>query len=56
MSSAYETLEELASVLGLNIQEVLQRAVGSGNADGAEGVAPLASQLRSQGLSYQERP
>ena len=31
---AYGTMEGLASVLGLDIQEVLQRAVGSGDADG----------------------
>ena len=35
---AYGTMEGLASVLGLDIQEVLQRAVGAG--DGGEGSAP----------------
>ena len=37
---AYGTMEGLASVLGLDIQEVLQRAVGSSDADGGEGSAP----------------
>ena len=37
---AYGTMEGLASVLGLDIQEVLQRAVGSGDADGAGASAP----------------
>ena len=38
---AYETMEGLASGLGLDIQEVLQRAVGSGDADGGEATAEL---------------
>ena len=37
---AYGTMEGLASVLGLDIQEVLQRAVGSGSADGGAGSTP----------------
>ena len=36
---AYGTMERLASVLGLDIQEVLQRAVGSG--DGGEATPEL---------------
>ena len=38
---AYGTMEGLASVLGLDIQEVLQRAVGSGDEDGGQGAAKL---------------
>ena len=37
---AYGTMEGLASVLGLDIQKVLERAVGSGDADGGGGSAP----------------
>ncbi len=37
---AYGTMEGLASVLGLDIQEVLQRAVGSGSEDGGAGSTP----------------
>ncbi|WP_419940977.1 hypothetical protein [Candidatus Palauibacter sp.] len=40
MRGAYGTMEGLASVLGLDIQKVLQRAVGSGDSDGGEGSAP----------------
>ncbi|WP_419936654.1 hypothetical protein [Candidatus Palauibacter sp.] len=40
MRGAYGTMEGLASVLGLDIQKVLQRAVGSSDADGGEGSAP----------------
>ncbi|WP_420447448.1 hypothetical protein [Candidatus Palauibacter sp.] len=37
---AYGTMERLASVLGLDLQEVLQRAVGSRDAEGGEASAP----------------
>ena len=37
---AYGTMEGLASVLGLDIQEVLQRAVGSGDEDDGKGSTP----------------
>ena len=38
---AYGTMEGLASVLGLDIQEVLQRAVGAGDVDGGGATAEL---------------
>ena len=48
-------MEGLASVLGFDLQDVLQRAVGSGDADGPDGSAPEPSSRQPESLTSPPR-